>query len=326
MYNLAQLIHGVAHMPMRRLPPLTALRSFEAAARLASFKNAARELSVTPGAVSQQVKALEADLGVALFVRGARTVRLTAAGQHLQPILTDALLKIRQAVDDVRPSSAKTLRITSTNALISKWLLPRLHRFTSAHPDLQVHINSDTSFSNPSGSGADIEIRYGKEPPKSMYVETLHREMMRIVASPSFLKENRVESVADLADVPVLLDVNSRNEENVSSWNIWAQHAGLASSVELSKLIQFENLPGGQVIDAAIAGLGIGLCGSLLTQVALSDGRLVSPFGPAVASGHSYFLCCPLGRQDENHILEFFRWVCNEADALSGDQARAPAT
>lgn len=304
-------------MPMTRLPSLSSLRAFEAAGRRGSIKEAAVELAVTPGAVSQQIKALEADLGVSLFVRKTRAIHLTAAGQQLHPTVSDAFLRMRQSIDEVRPKKTPKLRIHATNAIISKWLLPRLHRFTVAHRDLQVHIESERPFDDVSTLGADVEIRYGDAPPTDMFSEVIHTELMLVVASPMLLDRYAMTVPQDLRRVPVLHDTSSLFGNTVTRWEYWAQHAGLENTIDLDNAMRFEQPPGGQTTDAAIAGIGVGLCGSLLAHGALSDGRLVCPFGPAVPSGRSYFICCRPGREKEDHIHNFLDWVRKEAAVLT---------
>lgn len=304
-------------MPMRRLPALGALRAFEAAARRGSIKAAAEELAVTPGAVSQQIKALEDDLGVALFLRKTRAIYLTTAGQHLQPTLSEAFLQIRQAVDHVRPKPAPRLVISSTNALISKWLLPRLHRFTSKHPALLVHINSEMTQATGVQDSADIDIRYAKSPKPELHCELMHPELMMVVANPSVLDAHAIASPEDLHDAPVIYDIAPVHDGGLTSWELWSKHAGVSRVVNPEKSIRFDRPPGGQIVDAAIAGVGLAICGSLLAYAALSDGRLACPFGPVVPSDHSYFICCPKGRENEPHIRAFFDWALQEAAVLT---------
>ena len=304
-------------MPLSRLPPLSSLRAFEAAARRGSIKEAAAELGVTPGAVSQQIKSLETDLGVALFVRKTRAIHLTPAGQQLQPTISDAFLQIRQVVDHVRPKTTPKFRIHATNALISKWLLPRLHRFTAEHPDVQVHIESMSPQGAGSGSVADIEIWYGTDPPQGMYWELLHQERLLVVASPSFLQAHAIAQPKDIWTAPAIHDTTLFHAGSLSSWDLWAKHAGLARVVDPTKALNFERPPGGQIVDAAIAGAGIAICGSLLVYSALADGRLVCPFGPIIDSERSYYLCCRPGREKDVHVKEFLSWAHKEAAVLT---------
>jgi LysR family glycine cleavage system transcriptional activator len=304
-------------MPLSRLPSLLSLRAFEAAARLGSIKEAANELAVTPGAVSQQIKSLEADLQVPLFVRKTRAIHLTPEGQRLQPTISEAFLQIRQSVDDVRPRKIPKLRISSTNALISKWLLPRLHKFTKSHPEMQVNIESEHHLDPGGHTPPEIEIRYAKAPPAERFAQLLHRELMLPVASPSFLEISGIRSAADITSTQLLYDTTPMLAGSLPSWDLWSKTAGLPNRFDANRAMRFERPPGGQIVDAAIAGAGIALCGSLLVYSALADGRLVCPFGPAVETGYSYFICCHPGREREEHIHEFMSWARQEAAVIS---------
>jgi LysR family glycine cleavage system transcriptional activator len=304
-------------MPLTRLPSLSSLRAFEAAARCGSIKEAAAELAVTPGAVSQQIKALEADLRVRLFVRKTRAIHLTPEGQRIQPTISEAFLQIRQVVDQVRPRTTPRLRINSSSAIISKWLLPRLHRFTAAHPTIQVHIESEARLNGLEQNGPDVVIRYTKNPPGDLYHELIHRELILPVANPTWLKSQALNGHEDIARVPILHDTSLTVFGGPSSWEMWGQRAGLATPVDLSKAIFFERQFADQVIDAAVAGSGLAVCRSLLVYSALADGRLTCPFGPVLPSGLSYYVCCRPGREKENHIRAFLSWARKEAAVLS---------
>lgn len=129
-------------MPLSRLPSLSALRAFEAAARLSSFKEAAAELAVTPGAISQQIRILEEDLGVALFERAPRRVTLTAAGLDLMPELTDGFVRIRDAVDRARGPQEQQVKICAAGMVIRNWLLPRLHKISAAHREVRTQMRA----------------------------------------------------------------------------------------------------------------------------------------------------------------------------------------
>ena len=304
-------------MPLSRLPSLLSLRAFEAAARRGSIKAAATELSVTPGAVSQQIKSLEADLGVPLFVRKTRAIQLTPEGQHIQPVVSEAFLQIRQSVDQIRPKDAPKIRINSSSAIISKWLLPRLHKFTAAHPDIQVHIETEVDLNEMQQRAPDVVIRFTKTPPKDLYYELIHRELILPVANPSWLDLQDLRCRDDISRAPILHDTSLTVFGGPSSWEIWGKEAGLEKPVDLSKAITFERHAADQVVDAAMAGAGIAICRSLLVYSALTDGRLSCPFGPVVPSGLSYYVCCRPGREKEKHVHAFLAWMVKEAAVLS---------
>lgn len=305
-------------MPLKRLPSLSALRAFEAAARRGSFKEAATELFVTPGAVSQQIKGLEADLGVALFERSVRSVRLTSAGQALQPTVSDAFLQIRQAVDRIRPELSKVeLRINSSGPIISKWLLPRLHKFTARAPDIQLHIETELDVNRIQDDGSDIVIRCCKDAPPGLHCEKLHRELLIPVASPHLILTRQIETAQDIVNAPLLYDTSLSDSGLQPGWACWSNAVGLEDQSQRQDIITFQRHAADQVVDAAAAGSGIALGRSFLVYGALADGRLTCPFGPVIESGLTYFVCCRAGREKEQHISDFLAWAIEEAAVLS---------
>ena len=185
------------------------------------------------------------------------------------------------------------------------------------HPDLQVHIDSELSAGYGAEVVADIEIRYSSRAPRDLYVELLHAEQMLIVASPTVLETYGVTEPKDVYGAPVLHDTSFMVSGSLSSWEMWAKHAGLKNVVNPTKAIRFEKPPGGQIVDPAIAGVGIAICGSLLSYAALADGRLVCPFGPMISSGRNYYACCLPGRENEDHIRAFLSWLRAEAAVLT---------
>lgn len=314
-------------MPLTRLPPLNSLRAFEAAARRGSIKDAASELSVTPGAISQQIKSLEADLGVQLFTRKTRAIHLTPAGVTLQPKVSEAFLQIRQAVDQVRPIPMTQIRINSSGAIISKWLLPRLHKFTRLRHDVQVHIETDPYLSDMTKNSSDVVIRYTDTPPKDLYYEEIHKELLLPVASPSWLDSHDVTHPDDIPGSPILQDTSLTVFGRPTSWESWCKTVGKTAEIDFTKAITFERHAADQVVDAAVAGAGIAICRSLLAYQTLSDGRLICPFGPVIESGLSYYVCCAKGREKESHIRDFLNWVCEEASVLTTlNSMLAPST
>ncbi|WP_420339484.1 LysR substrate-binding domain-containing protein [Roseibium sp.] len=307
-----------ATMPLSRLPSLSSLRAFEAAARRGSFKAAASELHVTAGAVSQQIKGLEADLGVILFTRKIRAVHLTPHGQALQPVLSDAFLAIRQAVDAIRPGKTPPrLRINSSGPIIGKWLLPRLHRFTEFRPDIFVNIETEGGVNAMTEGGPDIVIRYAHTAPNDLYSIKLHTELLIPVASPQLLAARGIRSPDDLHKAPILHVANPMRMRQRPAWARWSDVAGLADQSTRQDSVMFEPLAADQVVDAAASGVGIALAQSLLAHGALSDGRLTCPFGPVIPSGQSYYLCCRPGRETAPDVAAFFDWAMHEAAVLT---------
>ncbi|MDJ0821240.1 MAG: LysR substrate-binding domain-containing protein [Paracoccaceae bacterium] len=304
-------------MPLRRLPALSSVRAFESAARLGSFKRAAEELSVTPGAVSQHIKALEADIGVPLFERKTRAVQLTHAGTCLQPALSEAFLQIRQAFDRVCPSEKPRLRINSSGPIISKWLLPRLHSFTAGHPDIQLFIEADHALSTLERDEPEVVIRYTSAPPDDFFHVLLHRELLIPVMRPDLCETRGVNGPEDLSNMPLLHDTSLMTFGLPPSWTLWSAHTQVGDMSDLPNTITFERHAADQVIDAAVAGSGLALARSLLVASALLDGRLTCPFGPVIPSGLAYYLCCKRGRETDPFIASFFAWAIQEAAVLS---------
>lgn len=303
-------------MPLRRLPSLSGLKAFEAAARRLSFKAAAQELSVTPGAVSQRIRALEDELGVTLFVRRPRAVSLTEAGRRLQPDLTEGFLQIRQAVDAVRPEARATLRVNSSGPTISKWLLPRLHRFTEQFPDLVVNLETEAGLNCFTKDPPDVAVRCTRQPGPGLFARRIHEEILIPVASPAMLERTGLRSVQDIANATFLHDSSMGNYGLSLGWKDWFDRAGLKPPSQTGGM-KFARQAADQAVDAAIAGGGLGLGRSLLVFDALRDGRLVCPFGPVLRTGVSYFVVCSKGRECEPHIAAFMDWACEEAELLS---------
>src|SRR5687768_13715552 len=155
-------MHGIHVMTARRLPPLTALQAFEAAARHLSFKHAAAELSLTPTAISHQVRRLEERLGARLFVRGVRRVDLTPAGQALYPALRQGFDAMARAVEALSPPArSRSVVLSTTMAFAARWLLPRLARFADAHPDIALQLHTSDQPVDLAGGVAQLAIRYG---------------------------------------------------------------------------------------------------------------------------------------------------------------------
>ncbi|MEM8951404.1 MAG: LysR substrate-binding domain-containing protein [Pseudomonadota bacterium] len=303
-------------MPFRRLPALGSLRAFEAAARLSSFKAAAGELSVTPGAISQQVRALEDDLGVKLFARAVRSVSLTAQGRQLQPALTTAFLTIREAVDQVRPQSLEPLRVDSSGPIIRKWLLPRLHRFSVRNPDLGVTIQSLSHLTTFSKDGPDITIRFTRTPGAGLFARKLCEEYLLPLASPGLIERLDLRTPDDLVRAPLLHDTSPEIFKDAPDWSTWFKHAGL-DPAGARRGTRFDRHAGDHAIEAAINGAGVVLGRHFLARSDMLDGRLISPFGPILQMHVSYFVVCQAGDETRPNVAAFMSWILEEAAVMS---------
>lgn len=299
-------------MPLRRLPSLTALRAFEAAARLNSFKAAAHELSVTPGAISQHIRALEEDLGVALFHREARAVTLTRAGAALCPDISDSFLQMRQAVDRVCPTQNRVLRINATAPMISKFLLPRIPRFAAAHPDIDVQIETEQELNPMRPDGPAVALRVTRTPPDHLYSKLLFHERLMPVASPGLVERLGLYAPEDIARSPILEDKSLSVFRGVPGWAEWFRAARVPAPERFSSFT-FERGAPDYVLDMAISGNGVMLSRTSICHAALAAGLLASPFGPVLTTDVGIYLLCRPEIKSEPHIRIFFEWLQGEA-------------
>lgn len=267
----------------RRLPPLGALRAFEAAARRLSFKEAAAELHVTPTAISHQIRQLEESLGTRLFDRATRAVRLTEAGQRLYPALRDGFDSFERAVEAVRRHGTRTATLSATVAFVARRLAPLAGSFGALYPDWTLRLDaSDVTVDL--DSGADAAIHYGSGTYPGMVVEPLFQDRFAPVCSPHL----GIATAADLhAATLVHFDWGQamRNDPLAPVWRDWLtqagmpppHHAGLSFTDEIN------------AVQAVLAGQGIGLLSLTLVAPELASGTLVQPFGPVLDS-HRYQL------------------------------------
>src|SRR3954462_10411157 len=278
---------------MRGMPPLNALRAFEASARHLSLTKAAQELHVSPGAVSHQLRGLETMLRVKLFERGVRTIALTPAGKMLYPGIQRGFSHIADAVADLRQAGSPQVLVVSTSpGLTSKWLAPRRYRFANAHPDIDVRISSSHQNANFETDGVHIAVRnmrIGIRCDSSLVADKLVDVMLVPVCSPRLLKEvNPTPRV--LAKMPLIHDDSLVGRAAVATWEDWFKPAGLAD-VDVARGLRFNSSD--HALDAASEGGGILLTHDLMAYDDLRTGRLVIPFPLALPSGRAFFLVHP---------------------------------
>ena len=295
----------------RNLPPLNGMRAFEAAARHLSFTDAAAELSVTPAAVSHQVKALEAFLGVPLFVRLTRALRLTEAGEAALPVLTEALDKLEDAADILRAhTSDPVLRVSVSPAFGALWLVPRLDRFQRAHPDIEIRIDGTDRTVDIAGGEMDVAVRYGPGGYKGVATSFLFNQRNTPVCSPALLNGPApLKRPADLAH-HTLLHIAWKDAE--ASWRMWLLAAGL-SDIAPTRGPHFsqENM----AVQAALDGQGVALVGDRLVADHLAAGTLVSPFGANLKTPltFSYYLLHRPEDEETPKVSAFRDWIREEA-------------
>jgi len=268
---------------MRRLPPLSALRAFEAAARHLSFKRAAGELSVTPTAISHQVKVLEDHLGVELFHRRARHVDLTAAALLLYPVLRDGFDCFAAATEQITATRQRpVVKISATTAFTAWWLLPRVPRFQAAHPDIDLQLHASEDVVNVGAGQVDLAIRYGHGPYSGLRAEPMLADRFAPVASPGLA----LRALADLRRVPLIHFDWRRVDPANPTWEVWFRVAALPGGKPASHLLFSDE---SHAIQAAVAGQGAALLSLVLVRDAIEAGRLVQPFGP-ILNSYTYYL------------------------------------
>lgn len=290
----------------RRLPPLNSVRAFEAAARLGSFKEAATELGVTHGAVSQQVRLLEAWLGApALFRRSVRRVVLTPAGAALLAEFGPALDRISAAVlqhRDLRGEAPEvTLRVNALSTFSLRWLLPRMNRFRAEHPDIEVRLTTSNDPLDALAESFDVVIRGGPDSFHGFASRFLLSERRLPVCSPSLLAQVPLTDVPDLSR-HTLLHVTSMPR----LWRDWLTEAG-HSRLEPAASLTFDHFY--LTIQAALDGLGVAMGPTALIADDLVAGRLVTPFPKISLPARSYFAYLPEARRKDSHTAVFCDWL-----------------
>lgn len=269
---------------MSRLPPLAALRAFEAAARHLSFKRAADELAVTPTAVSHQIRLLEETLAVRLFERRTRQVELTVDGRALYPVLRDGFAAFARAIAEL-PSrrGRRALTLSATTAFTARWLVPRVAAFRAAHPGLDLRLHASEEVVDLHAGMADAAIRYGRGPFPGLEALPLLQDRFAPVCSPAL----GLREPADLRATTLLHSEWRRTGPETPTWRAWCVLAGL-SDVDIEAGITFTD--DGHAIQAALAGQGVALLSLVMTADELARGTLVQPFGPVLDGAWFHFV------------------------------------
>lgn len=268
---------------MRKLPPLAALRAFEAAARHSSFKRAANELNVTPTAISHQIRLLEATLGLQLFVRGIRRVDLTPAGQRLYPTLRDGFDGFEQAINDLGKPRREVLTLSATPLFTARWLVPRVDSFRAANPGVDLRLHATLEPVDLLGGEADAAIRYGRGPFPGLFSQPLVAQSFVPMCSPAL----GLTGPEELGVAPLLHSEWRHQGPDTPTWLRWGQVAGV-DGVDWTRGVTFTDEA--HVLQAAIAGQGVALISPLLVSAELESGALVQPFGPALPGVYFHFV------------------------------------
>jgi LysR family transcriptional regulator, glycine cleavage system transcriptional activator len=292
------------------LPPLGALRAFEAAARLGSFTRAADELCVTQTAVSHQVRLLEETLGEALFVRQPRTIALTRRGTQWARALSDVFARLYAANRALRARPGATRPLVAVSVLpsfASRWLVPRLGRFLAAHPDVDVRISPSEELVDLNASELDVGIRFGTGRYPGLKVERLCGDGWVAACAPTLKQRSKLKTPADLVHFRLLHDDNH-------GWKPWLAARG-AHGVDAARGPVMTD--SSMVVEAALQGQGVGLVRLSIAADELAAGRLVNPF-PRIAplpTDYAYYLALPR-RRPRPEVRAFCEWVRAEVSGL----------
>jgi len=300
--------------PMARLPPLSAVRVFEAAARRQNFTQAAAELGMTQAAVSYQIRLLEERLGVPLFARIKGRVSLTDAGRRIAPLVASAFETLDDAFSGLVAEDHALLSISTAQTFATAWLAPRLGAFQVRHPDLAVRLSSDNRLIDFGAGDFHAAVRVGRGGWPGLKCHFLFRLNFSPICSPEFAARHKLERPEQLRDVP-------RLSPGDDWWTDWLAEAGVAARAGAPDPgLVLDN----QVMEAnaAFAGAGIAMMTPMFWRSELASGRLVQPFPRIHITSRSHWLVYPEGRRNQPKIAAFRDWLLAEAAA---EQAREPA-
>jgi len=309
-------IHAGAMAGLPPLPNLHGLRVFEAAARHMSFTEAGRELCITQTAVSHQIKALEHELGVALFRRSPRRVALTSAGQAwadaLGPIFTQ-LDAAHRRLRVARPGGRAEVAVSVIPSLGSRWLVPRLGRFLEQHPQVEVRISATAQLVSFENDSIDLGIRYGHGQYPGLAVEKLAEDAWIVVAAPALKARRRWRTPRDLSGQLLLQD------DSPDAWARWFAHHG--APLRAARYTELED--SSMLVEAALSGQGVALARHCLVRDELANGRLVNAFPhlPLLPTGLAYYLAAPRENLRRPAVRAFWDWVKRESTVLRGAPA-----
>ena len=289
-----------------RLPPLNNLKAFDAAARHESFTRAAEELCVTQGAVSQQVKALEAALGIKLFNRERQRLIITEAGRYYLTIVRDALDRIALGTERLlQRQNAGVLTISTSPDFAAKWLVHRLGNFAEAHSDIDLRVSATLHHVDFAREEVDLAVRHGDGNWPGLDTVQLSAEQLFAICSPKLLSGRRLAKPADILRFP-LIHLDSR-----ADWTKWLRVAGISDdNVRHGPVLNRASM----VIDAAINGQGIALARTTLAAWDLLNGRLVRPFAEALRLSKTYWIVCPKAVSNVPKVATFRNWILAEAE------------
>lgn len=297
-----------------RLPPLDLLEAFEAAARHLSFTRAADELALTQSAVSRQIAALEESLGVPLFQRLHRALRLTESGELLARTVGGVLTQLHGATEQLRQAERqKTVVVTTTPGFAGLWLIPRLSSFTARHPGVDVRISASYTLVKLEREGVDVAIRYCTGASAGPHAAELFGETMTPVCSPVLRRVSGkpLKKPEDLRH-HTLLYSDSSHDAPLYDWALWMR----AMQLDLKPAASLHFSDYDQMMNAAVRGQGVALGRLPLTDQLIRERKLVTPFRQSVASAMGYHLLCAATAAGKPEVGDFCAWLMDEAALL----------
>ncbi len=298
----------------RRLPPLNALRAFEAAARHLSFSRAAAELNVTPAAISHQIKQLEESLQVQLFRRRTRSILLTEAGQACLPPMRDGFDLLARGVEAALSHGASgVLSVTAAPSFASKWLVPRLEQFAEAHPDISVRISAGMGLADFRADDIDVGVRFGAGDYPGLLAHKIFDEESTPLCSPALLARGEpLHDPSDLRRFTLIHDDSGPRNPMALDWATWLRTAG-ADGVDPTRGLRFDHAD--HALQAAIDGAGVVLGRMSLAARDIAEGRLVRPFDLTIPLGFAYYVVYPAANDGVPKVQLFRDWVLETARA-----------
>ena len=290
-----------------RLPPLTALRAFESAARHLSFAKAAAELNVTPAALSFQIKSLEEHLGQPVFRRLNRAVELTEAGHALAPGASEGFARLSAAWRAAQQAGdTRAVTVTAGPAFTAKWLAPRMFAFAAAHPEIELRFSASLRIMDFDRDGIDLAIRFGLGADKGLYSVPIVREWVTPMVAPDLAEGLRRPE--DLLKLTLLRQADTAFLDPPIGWRAWFRAAGVAGEPPAGPSFSQAD----HAIDAAVAGGGAVLGRISVSAGHLRDGQLVAPFDLALTTEAHYRVVCPEAALARPQIAAFLDWITSE--------------
>ncbi len=287
---------------LRRLPNLAALRAFEAAARHQNFSRAAQEIHLTHGAISHQVRALEEELGVPLFVRHGKRLTVTAEGLRFAEVLRKSLDEIANAAEELRNSVGhQRLTVSSIPSFAARWLAPRLGKFIDLHPEIELTLQSSSHLQDLTRDAIDVGLRFGLGHYPGLVVQHLMGDYHYPVCSPRFNGGQLPCAPGDLARLPLL-----RSDELWLPWFVAAK----VDLPEPSGGLRFQD--SSMLVRAAVQGDGVGLVRHVVAAQEMASGELVRLFDVAVKSDFAYYFACTVQSEKKPQVAAFKAWLLAE--------------